>query len=194
MNKPLVILFKCIAIILICSLMNALKNKENSYEEMFSVMSILCMCEAIIMPIVQTIIQTKDVIKASSNFMMTFIPIYAGTVTATGKPISALSYQTTLLVVVQVISKIAGTILVPLLGIYLAFCLIGAMSDKINIQGIASGVQKTVTISLSFLLTIFVGVMTINSNMGSACDNIGVRSAKFALSTFLPVVGTSVSE
>lgn len=196
LSKPLTILLSCIGIILLCALLNSFKSGFNnsSYEKVFSAVSVICIASAIIVPIAQMITRTADVIKQVSNFLLGFIPVYVGILTASGKPLSAMAYSTSLIGVVQVISRIAASVLVPLLAIYLAFCLIGSSSSHINIGGIAKGVKTTVIVVLSFLLTIFVGLLTIQGIVATSSDSLGMKATKFAVSTFLPVVGSAISE
>lgn len=195
-NKPLSMFLTCVGIILLYALLNSLKSSFNnqSYEHVFSVVSIICLSSAIIIPISNIIIKIAGLIKQVSNFLLSFIPVYMGILTASGKPISATAYSTTIIVVIQIISRISSTVLVPLLAIYMAFCLIGAASNQINVEGIAKTVKTFVTVVLTFLLTIFVGLLTIQGVVSNSADTVTMRTAKFAVSAFLPVVGAAISE
>lgn len=196
LTKPTAILMTSIGIILLCALLNSVKSgfRNSSYEKAFSVVSVICIAGTIIMPIADIITRASGVIKQVSNFMLSFVPVYVGIISATGKPISAVTYQLSLVSVVQIISRIASTVLIPLLAIYLAFCLIGSTSSQINIGGISKGVKTVVTVTLGFLLTIFVGLLTIQGVVSNSADTLTLKTAKFAISTFLPVVGSAVSE
>ncbi len=181
---------------LLCALLNSLKSSFNdsSYERVFSVVSVMCIATTIIIPIAQMITKTADVIKQVSTFILSFIPVYVGIITASGKPISAVSYNLSLIGVVQVVSRISASVLVPLLAIYLAFCLIGATSTQINIDGFAKSVKTIVIVVLSFLMTVFVGLLTVQGIVATSSDTVALKATKFALSAFLPVVGTAISE
>lgn len=193
---PITILMCTIGVILLYSLINSLKSnfQNSSYERVFSVVSVMCVSASIIIPIAQMITKTADVIKQISTFLLSFIPIYTGIITASGKPLSAVSYHVSLIGVVQVISSLAATVLVPMLAVYLAFCLIGSTSLHINVDGIARSVKTIVIVVLSFLMTIFVGLLTIQGIVAVSGDSVSMKAAKFALSAFLPVVGAAISE
>lgn len=195
-TKPLTILLTSVGIILLCALLNSLKSGFNnaSYERVFSVVSVVCIAGTIIVPIAETITKTANVISQVSKFILSFIPVYVGIITASGKPISGVAYSTSLVGMVQVISYITGTVLVPLLSIYLAFCLIGSTSVNINVDGIARGVKTSVIVVLSFLLTMFIGVLSIQGVIAGASDTMSLKAAKFALSAFLPVVGGAIGD
>ncbi|MEG0397106.1 MAG: hypothetical protein RR612_10285, partial [Oscillospiraceae bacterium] len=186
----------CIGIILLCALLNSLKSSFNnqSYEQVFSVVSVICISSAIIIPIANLIIKTSSLIKQVSNFLLSFIPVYVVIITASGKPISATAYSTAIIGVIQIISRISATVFVPLLGIYMAFCLIGSASHEINVEGIAKTVKTSVIVALTFLMTIFVGLLTVKSVVAASADTVALRTAKFAIGAFLPVVGSAISE
>lgn len=195
-TKPLSMLLSCIGIIMLYALLNSFKSgfNDGSYERVFSVVSVICISSAIIMPIAQMITKAAELIKQISSFILSFVPVYVGIITASGKPISAVSYSVSLIGAVQVISRIAAVVLVPLLAVYLAFCLIGATSTQISIDGIARSVKNAVIVSLGFLMTVFVGLLTIQGIVASSSDTVTTKATKFAISTFLPVVGSAVSE
>ncbi len=195
-TKPLTVFLSSIGVILLCALLNSLKSGFNdaSYEKVFSVVSVICIATTIIVPIAQMITKTADVIKQVSAFLLSFIPVYVGIITTSGKPISAMTYSASLAGVVQVISRISASVLVPLLAIYLAFCLIGSTSTQINIDGIARAVKNTVIVVLSFLMTIFIGLLTVQGVVATSADTVSMKATKFALTAFLPVVGAAISE
>lgn len=82
----------------------------------------------------------------------------------------------------------------PLLGIFLAFCIAGSLNSQINIGGIISTVKKVVVWTLGFLLTIFVGLLTIRGIVAGSADTVATKTTKFLLGSFVPVVGGALSE
>lgn len=196
LTTPFSLLATCIGIILLCALLDSMKAsfKDESYEQVFSVVSVVCMGAALMAPVSRLIIDMARIIEEVSGFLLSFVPVYVGIITASGKPFSATAYSTAVIGTVQVISRISATVLVPMLGIYLAVCLIGSACTQIDISGIAQTVKKVVTTVLSFLLTIFVALLTMQSVVASAADTLSMRSAKFAVSAFLPVVGSAIGE
>ncbi|MEG0571353.1 MAG: hypothetical protein RR497_06890, partial [Oscillospiraceae bacterium] len=55
-------------------------------------------------------------------------------------------------------------------------------------------VKNIVVWCLGFLLTIFVGLLSIQSLVANSADTVTVKATKFTLTTFLPVVGGALSE
>ena len=195
-SQPVRTLAVTVGIILLCALLNSMKSsfQNQTFERMFSVVSVICVSSALISPIARMIRDTAGLLKEMSDFLMGFIPVYVGIVTASGKPVSAMTCSAALIGVMQVISRLAATVLVPLLAVYMAICLIGAACQEIDMSGISRMIKNVVVVTLTFLMTVFVGLLSLQGTIASSADTVTVKTAKFAISTFVPVVGGAISE
>ena len=195
-SQPLAIFINAIGIILLCALLHSMEVsfEHRSFERVFSTVSVLCLSAVIIAPIASLIISSARLIRQMSDFMAGFVPVYVGIVTASGKPVSAMTYNACLLGVGQVVSRVASTVLVPLLAIYLALCLTGSASREINMEGISKTVKNVVITVLGLLMTVFVGLLSVQGVVAASADTVTLKTAKFAVSTFVPVVGGAIGE
>ncbi len=136
---PVKLLATLMAIILLCALLSAFRTtmEQRGVTKVFSVVSSLCICGVMVAPVSDCILRCAQLIEDCSNFILSFIPVFTTAMTVSGKPASSLLYNTFLFSAVQVIAQIASAFLVPLLAIYLAFCMVGSVSDYIKIDGIA---------------------------------------------------------
>ena len=193
---PVKLLATLMAIILLCALLSAFRTtmEQRGVTKVFSVVSSLCICGVMVAPVSDCILRCAQLIEDCSNFILSFIPVFTTAMTVSGKPASSLLYNTFLFSAVQVIAQIASAFLVPLLAIYLAFCMVGSVSDYIKIDGIASSVKKTVIWTLGFLLTIFVGILSLQGLVANSADTVATKAAKFVIGSAIPVVGGALSE
>ncbi len=195
-TRPLKLLFILLGIILLTALINSFKTNINdsSYLQAYNIVSVLSICGILVSPIIGIIVESSNLIKDVSNFILMFLPVFVGVLIAAGKTLSGFAYNSFLFGAVQVISQISSHVLVPMLGIYLAFCLCGAITNYIRIDAVASFVQKSVTWTMGILLTVFVGLLTLQGIVTNSADTVGVRATKFALGSFIPVIGGALSE
>lgn len=193
---PLRILLTVLAIVLLCSLFQAFRAtiEESGYANVLSAVSVLAVCAVIMAPVIDCIVRAADTVKQCSNFILSFIPIFTGIVAASGKPITAAGYTTAMFGTVQVIAQIVSAVLIPLLGIFLALSLAGALNDRIHIGGIINTVRNIVIWTLGILLTIFVGMLTIKGLVAGSADTVATKTTKFLLGSFVPVVGGALGE
>ena len=127
-------------------------------------------------------------------FILTYIPVFAGVITASGQPMTGAAYNLFLFWMCQVTAQLVTTLFVPLLCAYLALSLLSVVCPKLNLSGLVGGIKTFVTWSLGLILTIFVGLMSIQSVVASSGDSIAVKTTKFFIGSMIPVVGGALAD
>ena len=194
--RPLRAISMVIAIMLLCALVDSLKLSfgERPLGGVIGAISTLCICACIVTPIVDCIIRTANIIKSAAIFMLSYIPILAGIMVAGGQAITAASYHMMMVGAGEVISQISTGFLVPILNIFLALSVVSAISPKMNTTALCDAFQKTVKFVLSFVMSVFVSLLAIQNIVGVSADSAGSRAVRFAISSFIPVVGGALSD
>lgn len=194
-KKPMSVFLSGVGIILLTAILNSMREGgENSAEETFSFISAAAMAAFIIEPVSQLIVKTADMLKNTSGFITAFLPVYSGLLTASGKPITSAVYPASLMLVTELMSTIASTVLAPMMSVYLAFCLIGSLSLKMNISLLGEKMKSFSIFVLGFILTLFTGLFTIKGVVSASLDTVSMKGAKFLSSAFLPVVGGAIAD
>lgn len=193
---PVRALLSVLAVILLCALMNGMKLSfgDCPLSGVIGMVGTLCICTVVIQPIVTCIENVAFVIKGSAGFLLASIPILTGIMIAGGQTVSAGSYNLLMLGTGNVISVIASTVLVPLLNIFLAFSVVSAVSPAMNLGGLCDLFSKTVKWILTFCMTVFSGLLTMQTVVSSAADGAGAKTVRFMVSAFVPVVGSALSD
>lgn len=194
--SPLAAIAVVFGVMIVCALLDGLRTAatERTLDGVFSAVSTLCIAAVIVAPIAAVIQHVGDALKACSVFMLSFIPVLSGITVAGGQPASATAYNMALFGVCEVVSQIAVTTIVPLLCIYLAFTIVGGVTPSLKLDGLSGGIKTVATTVLSFIVTVLVAMLTIQSLVGNAADSVGVRAAKFAIGSFIPVVGGPLAD
>ena len=195
-RAPLLLLGTLTAVILLCAAMDALKVGFNAHglDKVFSGVAVLCLIAAVLEPITYCIQKTAQAILQGSQFMNGFIPVFCGILTAGGQPVSAGVYHLLLFGTSQVVGQTASQILVPLIGIFLAFCFTAAIAPELHLDQIGKTVKKFVNWALGLLLTVYVGLLGVQSMVAVSADTVTVKTAKFVTSSFVPVIGSALSD
>jgi len=193
---PVRALLSVLAVILLCALMNGMKLSfgDRPLSGVIGMVGTLCICTVVIQPIVTCIENVAFVIKGAAGFLLASIPILTGIMIAGGQTVSAGSYNLMMLGAGNVISVIASTVLVPLLNIFLAFSVVSAVSPAMNLGGLCDLFSKTVKWILTFCMTVFSGLLTMQTVVSSAADGAGAKTVRFMVSAFVPVVGSALSD
>ena len=195
LSKPLKSAATVVGIVIIMGIAKALRaGFENDSGKWVEIIGSLCAAAAVVVPVTENIKRTSEAISASGDFMISFVPVYAGIITANGQPISAAGYNTALFAAAQVSSSIAKGILVPLVSIFLALSLVGAAVKEYGLDEIAGSVKSAVCWGLGLILTVFIGILSLQTFVTASADGVTVKAAKFVVSSFVPVVGGALSE
>lgn len=195
-QSPIKSVAAVLGILLACALLATLKSSfgEKSLQNVFDIVSALCIATVILIPITQCVSLCSKTIEESSNFMLSFLPVYTSLATVSGHPASAMAFQSLLLVSSEALSRISATTFVPMVDMYLGFCVIGAVSPGINISGIASFLKSIVSWALGLCMTIYTGILTVQGLISNAADNVTMKTAKFVVEGTVPVIGGAVSD
>ena len=92
-------------------------------------------------------------------------------------------------VVISLIGNLIKDILIPVVFIIVIFSIISKISDRIQIEKLSKFLRSSVVWGLGVILTIFVGVVSLEGTLSSSIDGITAKTAKTAVSTVIPVVG-----
>ena len=122
------------------------------------------------------------------------IPVFTGVATASGNAVSAAGYYSVMFFVCEIMAYASSKLLMPLISCVTALSFISAINPSLNLGKAAQSVKGFVTKALGFIMLIFTALMTITGLSGNAADTLGSKTIRFAASSFIPVIGSSVSE
>ncbi len=192
-TAPLKLFATLCGVLLLSSLLSSL-GEEGSYQKAFSFVAVLTCCGVLVEPLLNLIENTVETITNSSYFLTAFVPVFSSALTASGKPLSAFTYHAVLFSAVQMLSQVAVQVLLPLLQIYLALCIVSGIEPMLKLGGVAESVKKAVTWTIGIGLTLFVGLLSLQGMVANASDTLTTRTARYVVSSAIPVVGGAVSE
>ena len=117
------------------------------------------------------------------------LPILITLMLTTGSIVSAGVVQPILLFAVSFIGNIINSLIVPILMISTVLSIISNISDKVQIGKLSKFFKSSVVWTLGVLLTLFVGILSLEGSLSSSVDGITAKTVKAATSTVIPVVG-----
>ena len=189
-GSPIKLLAKLSGILLICSLISSMSDENNKVIENVGTLATVMVAFSSISATVDSIISMLDDV---SSFMLTYTPAFVGVITSSGAVSTATGYYSALLILCEGVTLLATWLLPAVCGVILAVSVSQSVCIKPTLTP-STELRKFVNRLLAFVATVFVGVLSIKSFVGAAADSVITRSAKFAASSFVPVVGSAVSE
>ena len=123
------------------------------------------------------------------GFMNALIPVLISLILYTGSIATSSILETIILFMVNFIGNIIQDILIPIILIIASISIISKISDKVQIEKISKFLKSSTTWFLGIILTIFVGIVSLEGTLSSSVDGITAKTAKTIVSTAVPVVG-----
>ena len=195
MLSPLTCVCAVFAITVFCAVVEAVKPNDNKMlNETFFTISSLAVSVVLLSSVIDCINKACTVVEDFSSFMLGYVPIFASTLTASGYANSAGAYSAVMFLVCQAVSKAASNVLLPMLAAYLAVSIIGGINPSLKLNIIADGFKSCVNKTLGFSLTVFVGMMSLQTLVTVGSDNVAIKAGKYLIGNFVPVVGSAISE
>ena len=134
-----------------------------------------------------------NMVKASSDNLVAFtnclIPLLITLMITTGNIASAGMLQPIILWIISFIGNFINVVLVPASLISVALSVISNVSDRVQIDKLSKYINTTVVWILGIVLTIFVGVSSLEGSITNGVDALTVKTTKVAVSNFIPIVG-----
>lgn len=194
MTAPLKGLITMTAVLLLCSMLTAYQNSLTESGETVQTVAVLCLSGAVAVPAVGFIGTAGDVIAQCANLFLAYIPIMAVMLAASGKAVSSASYQALTVAAGQGVVRVSSDMILPLLHIFLGIAVSSGIAPQVGLGGFLSLITKLTKWLLGFVMAIFTAVLSLRQAASGALDSLGSKAARFALSSFVPVVGGALSE
>jgi len=128
------------------------------------------------------------------GFMNTLVPILISLIIATGQVASGTMLQPILLFIIIFIGNIINLIVLPIITVTMVLSIASNLSEKVQIGNLAKFFKSSVTWFLGFVITIFVGLLSLEGTITSSVDGITIKGIKSVASTFIPVVGKALGD
>ena len=194
LTGPLRLFAALFGIVLLCTLARSAGDNTASMSGVFSVVGVLAGAGMTTAAVSDALDSTLDVLQSASGFMLVFVPAYAGMIAVMGKAATAAAVNTVTLGAAQLISQLAVNFLAPVCGTVMGLSVTGAIHPELNISRLAELIKKAAVWGLSLLMTVFMSILSAQTFVRNAADSVLIRTAKFAVSNGVPIVGGTISD
>ena len=132
-------------------------------------------------------------IKETANNLVGFInllmPLLLTLMVYTGNITTSSVLEPSVLFISNFIGNIIVDALIPIVLIIVVFSIISKISDRVQVEKISKFLKSGVVWFLGIVLTIFVGVVSLEGTLSSSVDGVTAKTAKAVVSSVIPVVG-----
>ncbi len=190
------ILARLILLSIICALLQNLQSSFESHsvgEIAYNIVYFVILGMAI-QSFAMAIKIGVEAIDSMVQFMYALLPTLIALLTATGALSSAALFQPIVTFTVNMLSTFVKNIILPLIFFGAILNLINYISSKVQIYKLAGLIKQATVVLLGFVMTIFLGIMTIQGVAASSFDGVTARTAKYAVDNLIPIIGGFLSD
>lgn len=192
--------FKSFASVLILIIISGLFNTlsatmlDVNISNTFSICSTLCISITVFNLCNILASNVTHYIQLLCNVMNAFLPIMIALLTISGNISSAVVSNGSMLLFISIVQGFLVTFMLPLTKICLVFSCIKGFGGPCDLSGISKTLKNTFTSAVVFVMSIFMFVLSYKNTLSQSVDSISLKTARFAISSLVPLVGSSVNE
>lgn len=190
------LLVTLIAIAVVFSIVSGLTSgfMSNSTTEIIHFVCYSAMIVILMTEVTFLITSSVKTIKNMSAFMEVIFPIMLTLVTALGGIATTATYSPMMTVLSVGVAKIISNIVLPCFIATMALSIVGFISKDIKLNKLTKFFKSAGEIIIGVVFGLFTTFVTTNGISGAITDNISIKSAKFAIASYVPILGGYLSE
>jgi len=136
----------------------------------------------------------RNALEEISVFSGVLQPILATVLSMGGNAATATTLQVASMLVFDLVIRLINQLLLPGVCAYLAISTVDAATGGELLRGIGEGIKSFSSGALKLILTLFTTYLAIAGGVSAGVDRLTLKTAKFAVSGVVPVVGGVISD
>lgn len=185
-----------VAIAILCSL---LKNLEDAFKnESISNIAFYACYSVLIIILSRSFLISIDVatnvINSISEFMNALLPVLVGMIALAGGFVQAATMDPIVLGSVILIPKIYSNFIIPMILVSFVLKFANNLSTEHKIDNLCKLVSQGILWFQGIIITVFIAMLTIRGITADTMDAVALKTTKFAVDNFVPIVGKAFSD
>ncbi|MDD7351613.1 MAG: stage III sporulation protein AE [Clostridia bacterium] len=190
------IVVSIVGISLITSLLNGLTSGflSNPTKELIGFVSYCAIAVIILTRAMSLVNDTAAIVGTIKQFMQLVFPILLTIITVVGGANSSAVFQPMMSVLTTSITTFVVQIIMPMVVVVIVFTMISSLSNGVKLSKLTSFFSSGIKYSLTAVFSLFVTFLTAQGLTGGIIDTVSIKTAKFAMQSYVPIVGGYLSD
>jgi stage III sporulation protein AE len=190
------LLIELLVIGILCAVLQNIRNNFES-NEIASIAYYACFL-VMVLVVMKSFTLAISIGQQTINTMIEFInalmPSLIVLIAAVGGFASATTLDPIIMFMIKLTSDVIRDFVLPMTVLIVVLNLADSMSDNIRVSKLAGLVKQINLWILGIMMTVFIAVVTIRSSVAATLDQVALKTTKFAVDNFIPVVGKALSD
>lgn len=188
-----------VTIIAICILQSIVSSMSSEFLSHGVKEIIFFVCYSAVVVIVaaeiaKLVIEAKTTVSLMQGLMNIVFPILLTMVVALGGTVSSSIYQPLMVTLSTTVSNIITKFIFPCFIVAIVLSLIGNISKSIKLGRLEKFLKSATGYIMGVIFSLFVTFLTFQGLTGGVADTVFIKGAKFALKSYIPVLGGYLSD
>lgn len=186
---------KILVITIISTILTNLQStfENSSVSELANYITYVLIAILVITSFTDALEMAKIAIGKMVGFMQVILPILLTLLTAASGPNTRMLFHPMIILTVNAIGTLINTVIIPLIFFSFIISIISNVSNRLEFSKLSELGRQVISFIISGALTLFIGMITIYG-LGSKIDGLTIRTAKFAVDKFIPIIGSFLSD
>ncbi|MCM3633175.1 MULTISPECIES: stage III sporulation protein AE [Paenibacillus] len=136
----------------------------------------------------------KEAIEKMITFMLAMVPLLLTLLASMGGVVTVSVMHPLIIFMIHMVGSLIYLVVFPLLFFSAVLHIVSAITDRFKLTQLANMLRNIAVTVLGILLTVFLGVISVQGATSSITDGVALRTAKFVTGNFVPVVGKMFSD
>lgn len=184
-------LVSILAIILIHSILKSISEslENNNISKLIYYVQYILIVTVIMSNFTDIIKLVQDTTGNLIGFMNALVPLLITLMMYTGSITTSSVVEPIILFMINFIGNIIQNLIIPFVLVLTSLVIISKISDKVHIDKLSKFFKSGIVWFLGIILTVFVGVVSLEGTLSSSVDGITAKTTKAVVSSAIPVVG-----
>lgn len=184
-------LISILAIILIHSILKSISEslENNNISKLIYYVQYILIVTVIMSNFTDIIKLVQDTTGNLIGFMNALVPLLITLMMYTGSITTSSVVEPIILFMINFIGNIIQNLIIPFVLVLTSLVIISKISDKVHIDKLSKFFKSGIVWFLGIVLTVFVGIVSLEGTLSSSVDGITAKTTKAVVSSAIPVVG-----
>lgn len=189
------VLATIVAIAIVCSFVGQISSQKA--KSISNVIYFVCFGAIVVLTfaVCQELIGvTQQALSSIKTQMEIVFPILLTLIASVGGVVTVSAFQPAIAFLLVAIMEIFTVVIIPLFIFTLAFNVVGNLSSSVRLEKFANFTNSLFKWIIGIVFTVFIAFLSIQGITASAVDGVSIKTAKFAIKSYIPILGGYLSD
>jgi len=167
---------------------------SSSSPGFFTLCGDLCMTLTLMTVLHKILLLIQTFLQQICTIMTAMVPVMSAISISAGEVTTASVHRIGLMLFITSLNQIQRWVFAPLGEALCSLCIISCVCTQVPLGGFIGSLRKLFTTLFSLMMLAYTFVYGMQTSLARSADSLGLRTMKFLLGSFIPIVGGTVAD